>query len=391
MHILLLTTSFPLRPTSASGIFVERLASELGQQCQLHVLAPASTTPPALPKNKTYQLTTFSYAPQELQILAQTNGGIPAALVTKPWLWLLIPLFITSMLFSCLWHARRTNLIFANWSICGAIAGIVGRIWSRPVITTLRGEDANRIESSLFHRLLIWLCLNLGNSVVTVSSDIATRIKHIFPTMAHKIRMIPNGVYLVQDYNNQHSDKHEDKVQLIILGSLIPRKSVQTALSALACLPTDYLLTIIGDGPEMNSLRMLANSLGIVERVHFVGSVPPEQVSTWLKNADVFIASSLSEGRPNAMLEAMATGLPIIATNIPGHRELVTTNVNGNFFAINDVDGLVISLLSLHDKNLRQRYGEASRHYIVEQGLTWENSARLYMNLFTQLTSENKH
>jgi len=209
--------------------------------------------------------------------------------------------------------------------------------------------------------------------------------------MAHKIRMIPNGVYLVQDYNNQHSDKHEDKVQLIILGSLIPRKSVQTALSALACLPTDYLLTIIGDGPEMNSLRMLANSLGIVERVHFVGSVPPEQVSTWLKNADVFIASSLSEGRPNAMLEAMATGLPIIATNIPGHRELVTTNVNGNFFAINDVDGLVISLLSLHDKNLRQRYGEASRHYIVEQGLTWENSARLYMNLFTQLTSENKH
>ena len=391
MHILLLTTSFPLTPNASSGVFVERLAQHLGTQCHLHVLAPASCEASQSLKNKMYQLSTFSYAPAKWQLLAHNNGGIPAALSANPWLWLLVPFFISSMILNCFWKARRAELIFANWSICGVVAGIIGLMLRRPVLTTLRGEDANRIESSLVHRFLVGFCLRLGGGLVTVSDDIANRVKILFPTMSAKVVMIPNGVNLLPVRNNYDARTENNKICLLMVGSLIPRKSVQIALHALASLPEEFLLTVVGDGSERESLISLASTLGLEKRVHFVGHIPPEQVSNWLAKADILVMTSRSEGRPNAVLEAMAASLPVVASDIPGHRELITSEINGKLFPVGNSDALVHCLLPLKDPVLRQQFGEASRHSIFERDLSWESTAERYLQQFNQLLAESKH
>lgn len=385
MHILVLTTSFPLSPDSSSGVFIERLAQELGHQCNLHVLAPAARYPVHLADEKRYQLSTFSYAPAKWQVLAQAGGGIPAALSANPWLWLLVPFFITSMLVTCFWQARRAELIFANWSICGVIAGVVGFILRRPVLTTLRGEDANRIESSGMHRLLIGLCLRMCDCVSAVSDDIAIRVQNLYPAMASKVAMIPNGVEPLPLRNNISEDTGDNSIRLLIVGSLIPRKSIQTALHALARLPAEFRLTVVGGGPERESLITLATTLGISARVHFTGHVPPNQIPEQLMKSDVLILTSRSEGRPNVVLEAMAAGLPVVGSDIPGIRELVIPSINGKLFPVADVNALVECLLPLCDRTLRRQLGEASHRMISERGLTWKNTAAIYMQQFEQL------
>lgn len=388
MRILLLTTSFPLWPGSSSGVFVERLAQRLGQHCHLQVLSPAAQESLILADDKAYRLSTFSYAPPKWRILAHAGGGIPAALSAHPWVWLLVPLFIVSMAIACFWQARRADLIFANWSICGVVAGVVGHVWGVPVVTTLRGGDANRVDSSFAHRLLIRLCLRLGARVIAVSDDIAQRMKNLFPTMAGKIVMIPNGVDPVPACIESGVDVESGVVRLLIVGSLVAGKSVQTALEALAHLPAGFSLTVVGDGPERDALSTLAAKLGIGERVRFVGRVPPEQVPQWLTKSDVLVMASRSEGRPNAVLEAMAAGLPVVGTDIPGIRELVTPDANGMLFPLGDSEALVACLLPLQDEILRRRLGEASRRSIAERGLTWENTADRYMRVFEQLVDE---
>ena len=391
MHILLLTTSFPLRPGASSGVFVERLAQRLGRQCHLHVLAPSAQDPLILAQDRSYSLSTFSYAPAKWRILAQGGGGIPAALSAHPWLWLLVPVLIVSMGINCFWQARRADLIFANWSICGVVAGVVGRLWGRPVVTTLRGGDANRVDSSFIHRFLIGLCLRLGGCVVAVSDDIAHRMKDLFPAMAEKVVMIPNGVDPAPTRNESGDDVENGIVRLVMVGSLVRGKSVQTALHALAHLPEEFLLTVVGDGPEKEALIALVANLGIGERVRFIGRVPPEQVPGWLAKADVLVMTSRSEGRPNAVLEAMAAGLPVVGSDIPGIRELVTSEVNGMLFPVGDCNALVACLLPFRDRTLRLRLGEASRRSIVERGLTWENTAALYMRQFERLLAGRKY
>jgi glycosyltransferase involved in cell wall biosynthesis len=334
-----------------------------------------------------YTLSTFKYAPAHWQVLAHGGGGIPAALGARPWLRLLVPFFIASMVWHCFWQARRAEIIFANWSVCGVVAGVVGRLLGRPVVTTVRGEDANRADASLLHRLLIALCLRLGQRVVTVSDDIANSLKKLFPTMADRVVMIPNGVDMA--VTNDNADQRSDNtVMILMIGSLIPRKSVQTALQALVKLPANFRLTVLGDGPERGRLEMLVDTLALSDRVNLVGHVPPDEVRHWLTRADVLVMTSRSEGRPNAVLEAMAAGLPVVGSDIPGMRELVLPGVSGVLFPVGDDSALANALLPLADKTLRGRLGERARCLIDERGLTWKNCAVRYLQQFEQLMAK---
>lgn len=390
MKILILTTSFPVSPGSSSGIFVERLARHLARhpdtQNEVVVLAPMSKVP-AQNNEQSCELITFRYAPVKMQFLAHGGGGIPAALAKYPYAVLLVPVFILSMLMHCLWYGRKVDVIFANWSVCGLVAGIAGKIIRKPVVTTIRGEDANRIEFSKIYRLILWLCLRLSKKVVTVSDDMAAGLVRRFAVMKQKIMTIPNGVEIVSSIHRERPKNGSKEIRLIMVGSLIPRKDVATALKALHLLPSEFVLTIIGHGAEFEQLCSLTRELKLQERVVFKGHVKPEEIVNHLLESDLFILTSKSEGRPNALLEAAACGLPAVGSDIPGVREIIVPDVSGVLFPVGDYRTLAQNIRPFADRSLRDQFGQEGQRLIKERGLTWDNTAGLYLEEFRKFCS----
>jgi teichuronic acid biosynthesis glycosyltransferase TuaC len=113
------------------------------------------------------------------------------------------------------------------------------------------------------------------------------------------------------------------KPVLATVGALIPRKGQRFAIEALAELP-EAILVLAGAGGDEAELRRLAASLGLTERVHFLGAVPHGELPVVLSAADVFVLPTASEGLANAWVEALACGTPVVTTPIPGARELLT-------------------------------------------------------------------
>jgi len=140
---------------------------------------------------------------------------------------------------------------------------------------------------------------------------------------------------------------------------------------------------VVGDGPERSVLESLTNTLGLSSQVRFHGFIPPHQIETHYRKADIVILASFSEGRPNTVLEAMASGLAVIASKIAGVEELIDHGHNGMLFTPGNVEELAQTILVLsNDALLRKQLGIAAKNSIVENRLTWEATSHNYAQLF---------
>ena len=141
----------------------------------------------------------------------------------------------------------------------------------------------------------------------------------------------------------------QDETILISVGRLAPEKNWETLLQAFAKVYPKHpnlRLVLIGDGPAKDSLQALAAELGIAERVTFTGSVPFEEVPAYLKAADVFSFASVTETQGLVTIEAMAAGLPVVAVDGSGTRDIVEHGKQG-FLVENDADALAKGLNKL--------------------------------------------
>lgn len=383
-RVLFLTTSYPLRPGSVSGIFIKRLVESLQKLADIHVVTPddSETTPP--PED----VHTFRYAPKSKQLLAHSYGGIPAALGKNRTNYLYATSLITCFFVATLKLSPSIHILHANWSILGVIAGIVGRALGKPVLTTLRGEDITRAKTSRLFKLLLFCCLALNRFVVCVSSDMQTELHALFPRYRNKIRHIANGVDSVFE-KMYTSSPNAPLLQFLCVGSLIPRKNFSCALKAMeqSKYRDQIYLTIVGEGPERAMLEILANELKISQNVKFTGSVPPEQLADLYHQAHIFIIPSLSEGRPNVLLEAMLSGLTVLAADIIGIRELIEEGLTGHLFAPNDTAHLTKLIDKLIEQpESRHRLGNNARLRIQQENCSWERTAELYYQLYRSLT-----
>lgn len=155
---------------------------------------------------------------------------------------------------------------------------------------------------------------------------------------------------------------------LAAVGALIPRKGQSFAIDALPALPGAILL-LAGTGPDEAALRARAVKLGVAERVRFLGAVPHADLPRVLGAADVFVLPTASEGLANAWVEALACGVPVVTTPIPGARELLVDPAFGRLAAR---DGAAIAAAVteiLADPPSRDSVSRAA------QGFSWEENA----------------
>ncbi len=330
---------------------------------------------------------TFRYGPKQLQVIAHEAGGLPAAFRRSRWSALLLPIFFISMLLHTLLAAQKSDLLHAHWTVNGVLAGLVGRLIRRPVITTLRGEDVNRQSTSVLHRALLLSCLRLSSAVVTVSSAMYKGLVETFPNYASKVSFIPNGVQ--DEFYAIPIGRSNVRVTLLVLGSLLPVKGVHLILSALAesiVITKQWQLVLAGTGPEKERLDAMVQQYGLADQVAFSGQVPPGEISNILAGADILIQASYREGRPNAVIEAMAAGLPVVGSDIDGINEVIIHGENGLLFPAGDVVELTKQLKALIDsRTLREKLGRAARQSLIDQNLTWSGCALAYEEMYRRV------
>jgi glycosyltransferase involved in cell wall biosynthesis len=147
----------------------------------------------------------------------------------------------------------------------------------------------------------------------------------------------------------------------------------------------DWEWRIAGDGPQVPMLQALANELGIRDRVFFPGWQSREQLLKWYQVSNIFLFPSRHEGMPNALLEAMASGLPVVASCIAGNEELVLDGETGFLTPSEDIEALQTSLKKLLiNPTLREQMGKASRQH-VEANYSWESTAQQYALLLEKV------
>jgi glycosyltransferase involved in cell wall biosynthesis len=282
--------------------------------------------------------------------------------------------------------ARQHDIIHAHWSVCGALAVLTQPIHQKPVITTLRGSDVNRAQKSRIFYLLHEKAIQKSKFIISVSQTMAAELRRQHPGMSGKIRFVPNGVddvFYALPTERDHLAPYPFK--LLFIGSLIPLKGLDVLLKALAGINSlaSWSLTVVGDGPEKDHLKSLATDLKIDKNIRFLGSVSPDGIPQLMNDYHILILPSYREGRPNVVLEAMAAALPVLATDIEGTRELVQHGQTGWLVPPGDTDALSGALDDLigSKKNLTVA-GLQGRQWMLEQGLTWDNTAKLYGHLY---------
>lgn len=386
MKVVLLTTSFPLREEDVSGIFVQRLATALTRHVDLTIIAPAGREKP---DNGPYRLRAVRYAPRKCRVLAHSGGGIPDAIRRKDPRLIFLFTLIPALFLRTWFEARKADIVHGNWSIPSVIGALAARLAARPAVATLRGEDFTRALSSRIFRFFLQTSLRLNHYTICVSQAMAQDLKEAYPVYAEKIRFIPNGVSTVKPGIRED---FRYPIRLLTVGSCIQRKRQDMILRAMGTAPNSghFVLRIVGDGPLKSEIYRLAERLGISDHVELVGSVPPEEVGRHLEWADAFVLPSESEGRSNALMEAMAAELPVIASDIAGSQELVGNHC-GFLFENGNTDDLAKRLDQVkNDPDAALAKGKQAGERIVSLGVTWDNCAENYLEIYQSAISYGK-
>ncbi len=298
--------------------------------------------------------------------------------------------FMISAVWSSLRFVRRwqPDGVIAYFGVpSGPAAWLTRKVYGVPYIVSLRGGDVpgfRPYDFALYHRLLgpvIRLVWRGAEAVVANSDGLQALAEDFAPALNFKV--IPNGVD-VKKY--QPIDRAWNPAHLLFTGRLVYQKGLDLLLDALSDLgDLTWSLTIAGDGPELVPLMQQAQSLGLDDRIDFVGWKSRQDLLPYYHEANLFLFPSRHEGMPNSLLEAMSCGLPAIATDIAGNQELVVDGENGLLLPSEDVDALRDALRALiSEECLRAKMGRAARQHILNS-YSWQATAQAYLTLLKQV------
>ncbi len=181
------------------------------------------------------------------------------------------------------------------------------------------------------------------------------------------IRVVPNGLRNIDDYAPRTTETYRsaDSATLVSVARLVSQKGHTVLLEALSLLP-EVTALFAGDGPLRDDLESRARQLGVEDRTIFIGTV--ENVAPLLAKADLFVLTSLNEGLPLSILEAMAAGLAVVATRVGGTPELVTHGETGLLVEPEDAVSTAEAIRELlTDVDLRSRMGARGRTLVLER------------------------
>ena len=382
LRLLVYTTLFPHAGDPAHGVFVEnRLRALLaGGGVTARVVAPVPWFPSARPIFGRWAA--FAGVPP-----VEERGGLVVRHPRYPVLprigMVVAPALLaaaTALPVAELVKHESADLIDAHYLYPDGVAAVMlAQSLGLPVVLTARGTDVNLIPRNRLARAWIGWAARRADALVAVCRALKDEMVGL-GIAADKIRVLRNGVdldrYRPGDRAAARAALGVSGPVLLSVGHLIERKGHDLVIAALPQLPSCTLL-IAGAGPELERLQGLARRLGVVGRVRFLGRLPPERLPQLYRAADALVLASSREGWANVLLEAMACGTPVVASNVWGTAEVVAAPAAGLLMPSRDAAGVAAGVRRLladpPGRDHTRRYAE---------GFGWEDTSAGQRDLF---------
>lgn len=284
--------------------------------------------------------------------------------------------FTISSFFKLIGMVRRLkiDLIHAHFLLPPGLIGVcVGSIMGKETAVTAHGSDLMIQAENPLLRRLIKFTLKSADYVLVVNQNLQEKVLEL-GVNPDKVHVTPNAVD-VEKFNPQNqelppdlemsSDKvlHSDKPVLLFVGNLVFQKGVKYLLDAKKLMNTPAELVVVGDGPLKQELEMKVHSDQIRDVV-FVGA--RRDVEKIMPSADVFVLPSVSEGSPITILEAMASGLPVVATRVGGITEVINEKVGMVVEPANPQEMATALDKILENREILNKMGVTARKHALE-------------------------
>jgi len=387
IRIITFATLFPNEKQPTHGIFVENRLRHLvaGGRVTSRVVAPVPWFPAALapifPAYAGYAGVPYREQRHDLRIIHPRFLTLPKLGMT------IAPALLFARSYPALRHLRTESgdfdLIDAHYFFPDGVAAVMlGNALRKPVVITARGTDVNLIPASPLPRAMIRYAARRAAGIIAVSQALKDGLVAL-GVPAAKVRVLRNGVDLEMFRPLDRSDARAEfglhGPTLLSVGHLIERKGHDLVIGALPSLPEVSLL-IVGEGPEKPALERLASTLGVSDRVRFLGQVPHERLARIYSAASALVLASSREGWPNVLLEAMACGTPVVASNIWGNPEVVSRPEAGELMS----DRTAVGVAAAVQKVLQSPFDRAATRRYAE-GFSWDDTTEGQIRLFSEI------
>lgn len=349
--LLVTASTFPRWKGDTEPRFVLDLSAHMLDEYDVTVLAPAAPGAKDREILDGVKVIRYHYFPIHKWETLCYPGAIVPRVQEKKIRVLLIPFLFLALYMNLIRRSSEYDIIHAHWIIP---QGIVQSFLNKPYIVTGHGGDVYTFNQKLIKRLKI-RCLKKAKYVTVVSGYAKKTLQQMVPEIEPDI--IPMGVnteqfgrkYRIENYFGQN-----DRKVILFVGRLVEIKGVAYLIDAMRQI--NAMLVIVGDGPLRAKLEEQAADLG--RKVIFLGAKTHKELKTIYASADIFVVPSITiehgvqEGVPTVLMEAMASGLAIIASDSGGIASVIHHGYNGLLCRERDSEGLAesINMLIQDDK-----------------------------------------
>jgi len=298
--------------------------------------------------------------------------------LTVPALRLRSPRDVDPVLLARLVRSLRADVVHTHLVHADLYGGVAARLRGARVVTTKHNDDPFRGGPFRFvERGLV----RLADRVVAITDALRAFTIERVGVPAEKVQTIHYGLDGLPAAwgDNPPDDVPGDARVLLAVSRLTAQKGIDVAIRALAELPADTVLVVLGEGPERGALERLARELGVEQRVFLLGRVP--DVAAWLRRARVYVHPARWEGFGLGVLEAMLAGLPVVASNVSSLPELVRDGQTGLLVPADDAAALTGAIVDAFERPDLGSAGVARARQEFSVARMADRTAALYADL----------